>query len=165
MTTQSKLPTSSRASPSSVSFAGLLYFTIPSSPFTISSVPTTCGDIQQKNRQPIFSEVETLMKMTFHSFEQNPSQTREPREPLSKTPLLFFHYENVFRKNRRDKSRQTQSHLTPMITSPISPENQIAKEPVAASARVSDFIWSLVLGHLVIPNTRPKSTLIGRKST
>ena len=52
---------------------------------------TACGDFQQKNRHAFFSGVETSMKMTFHSFEQNRSQTREPRGPLSKTPLLFFH--------------------------------------------------------------------------
>ena len=162
MTTQSKLPTSSRASPSSVSFAGLVSFTLHYSNFTIHFLPTTGGDFQQKNRHAIYSGVETSMKMTFHSFEQNRSQTRERRRLLSKTPLFFFHNENVFSKKRTDKPRQTRSHLTPMITLSFSPENQIAKVPVAASARVSDFIWSLVLGHLVIPNTRPKSTLIGR---
>ena len=52
---------------------------------------TTSGDIQQKNRHTIFSGVETSMKMSFHSFEQNRSQTRERRGPLSNTPLLFFH--------------------------------------------------------------------------
>jgi hypothetical protein len=66
-------------------------FTLHYSTFTICFLSTTCGDIQQKNRQPIFSGVETSMKMTFHSFEQNRSQTRERCGSLSNTPLLFFH--------------------------------------------------------------------------
>jgi hypothetical protein len=70
-----------------------------------SPLPTStpCGDIQQKNRHAIFSGVETSMKMTFHAPDENQRAVRRRREPLSKTPLLFFHYENVFRKNRKDK--------------------------------------------------------------
>jgi hypothetical protein len=88
---------------------------------------TTSGDIQQKNRQSIFSGVETSMKMTFHSFRENRRGARRRRGALSKTPLLFFHYENVFSKKRRDKPRQTKSHLTPMITLQISAENQASR--------------------------------------
>jgi hypothetical protein len=69
----------------------ILSFTLHDSKFTNYLMPTTCGDIQQKNRHPIFSGVETSMKMTFHSFEQNRSQVRERRVPLSIPPLLFFH--------------------------------------------------------------------------
>jgi hypothetical protein len=69
-------------------------------------MPTTFGDIKQKNRQPIFGGVETSMKMTFHSSGENQRTTRRRREALSKTPLLFFHEENVFGKNRKDKPRQ-----------------------------------------------------------
>ena len=54
-------------------------------------MPTTCGDIQQKNRQLIFDGVETSMKMTFHSPAENQRATRRRRLPLSNTPLLFFH--------------------------------------------------------------------------
>jgi hypothetical protein len=114
---------------------------------------TPCGDIQQKNRHAIFSGVETSMKMTFHSFDRNLFQTRERRGSLSKPPLLFFHYENVFRKKRTAKPRQTQSHLTPMITSQISPENQITKAarrckpPFKAERRLP--IWSLVIEWLL----------------
>ena len=68
-----------------------LSFTLHYSKFTIYSLSTPCGDFQQKNRHAIFSGVETSVKMTFHSFEQNRSQTRERRKPLSNTPLLFFH--------------------------------------------------------------------------
>jgi hypothetical protein len=84
-----------------------LSFTLHYSKFTIDVMSTTCGDIQQKNRHAIFFGVETSMKMTFHSFVQNRSQTREPREPLSITPLLFFHYENVFGENRKTISIHT----------------------------------------------------------
>jgi hypothetical protein len=61
------------------------------SPFAILYIPTTSGDIQQKNRQPIFGGVETSMKMTFHSPGENQRATRRRRGPLSITPLLFFH--------------------------------------------------------------------------
>ena len=102
-------------------------FTLHNSNFTIYFMPTTYGDIQQKNRQPIFGRVETSMKMTFHSTGENQRATRRRRTPLSKTPLLFFHYENTFRKKRTAKPRQTQSRLTPMITLQINAENQISK--------------------------------------
>jgi hypothetical protein len=69
----------------------ILSFTLHYSKFTIYSLSTTCGDIQQKSRHAIFSEVETSMKMIFHSSGENQRAARRKREPLSKTPLLFFH--------------------------------------------------------------------------
>ena len=143
--------------------------TLHNSNFPICLMPTTYGDIQKKNQQPIFGEVETSMKMTFHLPGENQRATRRKRKPLSNTPLLFFHYENVFSKNRKDKPRQTRSHLTPMIMSQISPENQIPKRtPSATSAppqsEASSF-WSLVLGKWSLKTCDLNPTLIGRKST
>jgi hypothetical protein len=79
--------------------------------YRLKHVPTTFGEIQQKNRQLIFSGVETSMKMTFHLPDENQRAARRRRASLSKTPPLFFHYENAFRKKRTDKPRQTQSPL------------------------------------------------------
>ena len=80
----------------------------PQSPLPM---PTPSDDIQQKNRQPIFADVETRWKMTFHLPTENPRATRRLRKPLSKTPLLFFHYENVFRKKGKTISIQTHPNL------------------------------------------------------
>jgi hypothetical protein len=74
-------------------------------------MPTSSDDIQQKNRQPIFGNVETRLKMTFHSPAENLRATRRLRKPLSKTPLLFFPYENVFRKKGKTISIQTNPNL------------------------------------------------------
>ena len=74
-------------------------------------MPTTSGDIQQKNRQPIFGDVETRLKMTFHLPQENPRATRRLCKPLSKTPPLFFHYENAFRKKGKTISIQTHPNL------------------------------------------------------
>ena len=60
----------------------------------------------QNNCARLFDHVETRLKMTFHSPAENKRATRRLRKPLSKTPLLFFHYENVFRKNRKTIPRQ-----------------------------------------------------------
>jgi hypothetical protein len=80
-------------------------------PTAYRPLPTPSDDIQQKNRHPIFGDVETRLKMTFHSPAENPRATRRFRKPLSKTPLLFFHYENVFRKKGKTISIQTDPNL------------------------------------------------------
>jgi hypothetical protein len=74
-------------------------------------MPTTSGGNQQKNRQSIFADVETRLKMTFHSPAENLRATRRLRKPLSKPPLLFFHYENAFRKKGKTISIQTYPNL------------------------------------------------------
>ena len=55
--------------------------------------------------------METRLKTTFRSPGENPHATRRLRDPLSKTPLLFFHYENRFPKNRKTISIQTHPNL------------------------------------------------------
>jgi hypothetical protein len=57
----------------------------------------------------------------------------------------------VFRKKRRGKPRQTQSNLTPMITSQINPENQMSKPAMDAATRISDALWSSRLGQWSFP--------------
>ena len=85
-------------------------------------MPTTYGDIQQKNRQTIFPRVETSMKMTFHSSGENQRESRRRRAPLSNPPLLFFHDENVSGKNRKDKPRQMSTNLIFRHREGVAPE-------------------------------------------
>jgi hypothetical protein len=59
----------------------------------------------------LFDHVETRLKVTFHSPAENPRATRRLREPLSKTPLLFFHNENAFPKKGKTISIQTDPNL------------------------------------------------------
>ena len=60
------------------------------SPFAILYMPTTSGDIQQKNRQPIFGGVETSMKMTFHSPGESQRRTRRRcGSTFHKPPFIF----------------------------------------------------------------------------
>jgi hypothetical protein len=61
----------------------------------------------QNNCTRLFGRVETRLKMTFHSRAEDSRATRRLCKPLSKTPLLFFHYENVFRKKGKTISIQT----------------------------------------------------------
>ena len=88
-----------------------LHNTVRIRPAAHRPLPTPSDDIQQKNRQPIFADVETRLKMTFHSPRKKHSLTRRIRAPLSKTPLLFFHYENVFPKKGKTISIQTHPNL------------------------------------------------------
>jgi hypothetical protein len=74
-------------------------------------MPTPSDDIQQKNRKSIFADVETRLKMTFHSPQENPRATRRLHKPLSNPPLLSFHYENAFPKNRKTISIQPNPNL------------------------------------------------------
>ena len=99
-----------------------------------------------KNCARLFGDVETRLKMTFQSPRKNHSLTRRIRTPFSKTPLLFFHYENVFRKKGKtisiqtDPSRTTSSNASfshAQTTKPIKPrihhEHQDGVESNASS--------------------------------
>jgi hypothetical protein len=101
-------------------------------------MPTTSGGNQQKNRQPIFGDVETRLKMTFHSPGENQRAARRKRKPLSKTPLLFFHYENVFRKKGKTISIQTHPNLiispTRVSRMPKLPNPSNHKDPATHKA-------------------------------
>jgi hypothetical protein len=128
MTTKSKPPTSSRARPAFVSFAGPVSFTVHHSKFTLYHLPTTCGDIQQKkcaldfgpsgnsmeNAPPLSSRVHPFI-LEFYAASSIQS------------PPMTFHSENVFRSPFLVNNDFHQSHLTPMITLQINPENQISR--------------------------------------
>ena len=56
----------------------------------LKPVPTTYGDIQQKNRHAIFGGVETSMKMTFNSPGENQRATRRRRGSTFHNPPFIF---------------------------------------------------------------------------
>ena len=136
-------PNGIRVAVSSMTRSGPAVRLQPDNPYRRMSISTTCGDFQQKNRHAIFGEVETSMKMTFHSPGENQRGTRRRRSPLSITPLLFFHYENGFRKKRKDKPRQMPLNLI------FSPPAQSHKDrhhtaPVPSQSTTSPFLVELV---------------------
>jgi hypothetical protein len=152
MTTKSKPPTSSQAKPSYVSFANLSYFTIPSSPFTISSVPTTCGDFQPKKCALDFGPSGNSMENAPPlSSRVHPFISELHATPSIQSPLMTFHRENVFGCSFLANKDFDQSHLTPMITLQISPENQISRGECQAHERATaereSSFWSLGIGH------------------
>ena len=63
-----------------------------------------------------FCEVESVMKMIFHSVRQSVRISRRTCATLSNTPLLFFHMENRFGSRQPANTRSAQSNLSPMIT-------------------------------------------------
>ena len=94
-------------------------------PLSPLHLPTSSDDFQQKNRQPIFGDVETRLKMTFHSLTEKLRAARRKRKPLSKTPLLFFHYENAFPK--KGKTISIQTHPSLIISQHEHPIRKTAK--------------------------------------
>ena len=110
-----------------------------------------------KNCAPLFGHVETRLKMTFHSPTENKRATRRLRKPLSKTPLSFFHYENVFRKKGKTISIQTHRNwitsskrpsLMPILPNPSNPNTTI--NPKQASNPMPH-LWAAIRQNLRFP--------------
>jgi hypothetical protein len=123
MTTPSKPPTSSRAKPSSESFAGPVSFTVHHSKSTLYRIPTTCGDIQQKKcalDRPMRGK---STESTFPSHFSNRSIFPRDAQNTFRSNSIYFPFTKCISNSNNDFD---QSHLTPMITLQINPENQIS---------------------------------------
>jgi hypothetical protein len=70
-------------------------------------------------------------------------------QEIARHPLASF--ASFCSKKRQRVTQRGQPHLTPMITSPNSPENQMSKRSLDTAARFkadqASSFWSLVLGH------------------
>jgi hypothetical protein len=148
MTCPSKPPTSSRARPAFVSFAGPFSFTVHHLKVTISSVPTTYGDIQQKKCARGVGGNRKSTESTFGPrFSKPLNFPRDVQNTFGSEPF-HFRVKKVFSHANNDFD---QSHLTPMITSQNNPENQIsrgtASVPRTLHRSASFLFWSLVLGN------------------
>ena len=150
MTTKSKPPMSSRARRAFVSFSGPVSFTLHHSKFTLYHLPTTCGDIQQKKcalDRPMRGK---STESTFPSHFSNRSIFPRDVQNIFRSNSIYFPFKKCISNSNKDFD---QSHLTPMITSQNSPENQILKLAAALQTALqgkSPFPhfghWDLVIG-------------------
>jgi hypothetical protein len=124
-----------------------------------TSISTPCGDFQPKkcalefdpcgnsmeNAPPLSSRVH-LFIIEFHITSSVQS------------PPMTFHIENVFGSPFLANNDFCKAHLTPMITSQNSPENQISRRcrstAVRSQAEQGPSFWSWMLGPWIAPESQ-----------
>jgi hypothetical protein len=87
-------------------------------------MPTTCGDIQQKKCARGVGGNRKSTESTFGPRFSKPSNFPRAVQNTFGSEPFHFRVKKVFSHAHNDFH---QSHLTPRITLPISPENQISK--------------------------------------
>jgi hypothetical protein len=99
----------------------ILSFTLHYSKFAIYLISTTCGDLQQKKCARGVGSTRKSTESTFGSHFQTSRFSRESFKTLSVRSHFTLWSKKVFSHLHNDFE---QAHLTPMITSQNSPENQ-----------------------------------------